>query len=53
MKKSLDNYKFIVEFIKEALKTKGNLEWDFSEQLKICTEMVELIPAKIDKINKE
>lgn len=53
MKKSLDNYKFIVEFIKGLLKNKGNLEWDFSEQLKICQEMVELIPSKIDKINNE
>lgn len=50
LRKSLDSYRFIVDFIRELLKKKGNLEWDFSEQLKVCTEMVELIPVKIEKI---
>ena len=50
LRKSLESYKFIVDFIREIFKKKGNLEWDFSEQLKVCTEMVELIPVKIEKI---
>lgn len=53
MKKSLENYRFIVNFIKELQKNKGTLDWNFAEQVKICQEMVELIPSKIDKIMNE
>lgn len=53
MKKSLENYRFIVNFIRGIQKTQGALDWGFAEQVKVCQEMVELIPAKIEKIMRE
>ena len=51
LKQSLENYKGIVNLIRSLQKEKGLLEYNFSEQLKICEEMVDLIPIKISKIN--
>ena len=48
--KSLENYQFIQDFIREKGKEKGALSFNFSEQLKMCKEMCELLPVKIDKV---
>lgn len=53
LKKSLDGYRDIVNYMKNLLKEKGNLDFNFSEQLRICEEMGELLPVKISKINSE
>ena len=50
LKKSLDNYQFIIDFIRQKGKEKGNLAFNFSEQLRMCEEMVELLPVKIGKL---
>lgn len=53
LKKSMERYKDIVSYMKNLLKEKGNLDFNFSEQLRICEEMGELLPVKISKINSE
>lgn len=50
LRKSLENYQFIQDFIKEKGKQKGALSFNFSQQIKMCKEMCELLPVKIDKI---
>ena len=50
MKESLAAYKWIKDFISETVKKRGNLSETMCEQMKICFEMVELLPAKINKI---
>ena len=53
LRKSMDGYRDIVGYMKNLLKEKGNLDFNFSEQLRICEEMGELLPVKISKINSE
>lgn len=50
LRKSLENYQFIQDFIKQKGKEKGSLGFNFTEQIKMCTEMCELLPVKIDKV---
>lgn len=50
LKKSLENYRFIKEFIKKKGAEKGSLNFAFGEQLKMADEMCEMLPVKIDKI---
>lgn len=50
LKKSLENYRFIRDYIKKKGSEKGSLNFAFSEQLKMCDEMCEMMPAKIDKV---
>ena len=52
LQKSLEAYKFIRDFIKEKGYLKGALNFGFAEQLKMCQEMIELLPTKIDKVIK-
>lgn len=52
LQKSLEAYKFIRDFIKEKGQQKGALNFGFAEQLKMCGEMIELLPTKIDKVLK-
>lgn len=51
LKNSLSYYRSIIEYLKQVGNHQGNLTYNFSEQLKMCIEMVELLPSKIDKIN--
>ena len=51
LKKSLENYRFIKDYIKKKGEEKGSLNFDFSEQLKMCNEMCDMLPVKIDKMN--
>ena len=48
--KSLNTYKWISNFIKNEVSQNGVLDGTFSQELKMCNEMIELLPAKIDKI---
>lgn len=50
LKKSLEHYQFIKDFIKQKGQEKGTLAFSFSEQLRMCNEMTELLPVKIDKL---
>lgn len=50
--KSLDSYKWISNFIKNEVVKSNALDEDFSQELKICNEMIDLLPNKIDKINR-
>ena len=50
MQSSLEHYTFIRDFIKQKGKEKGQLDFAFSEQIKMCEEMCSLLPVKIDKI---
>jgi KIF-binding protein len=52
LKKSLEAYRYIRDFIKEKGHQKGSLNFGFAEQLKMCNEMIELLPTKIDKVLK-
>lgn len=47
---SLAHYQFIRDYIKQKGKEHGRLNFNFQEQLKICDEMCDLLPIKIDKI---
>ena len=51
LKKSLESYQYIRDYIKKKGAEKGGLNFNFSEQLKMCDEMCELLPTKISKIN--
>lgn len=50
LKNSLSNYQFIRDFIKSKGKEHGKLGFNFADQLKMCDEMCDLLPVKIDKI---
>lgn len=50
LKKSLENYRFIRDFIRKKGAEKGALGFSFAEQLKMCDEMCDMLPAKIDKV---
>lgn len=50
LRNSLANYQFIREFIKSKGREHGKLGFNFAEQLKMCDEMCDLLPIKIDKI---
>ncbi len=50
LRTSLSNYQTIKEFIKEKGREHGKLGFNFSEQLRMCDEMCNLLPIKIDKI---
>lgn len=50
LKKSLENYKYIKDYIKQKGSEKGSLNFAFTEQLKLSNEMCEMLPMKIDKI---
>lgn len=49
--KSLNTYKWISNFIREEVSKFGALDGVFSQELKMCNEMIDLLPNKIDKIN--
>ena len=50
LKRSLEHYQFIKKFIKEKGDAKGSLSFNFQEQLRLCNEMCDLLPVKIDKL---
>lgn len=50
LRKSLENYQFIQDFITEKGREKGALSFNFTEQIKMCKQMCELLPVKIDKV---
>jgi len=51
LSRSLEAYRWIKKFISEQIAAKGALSYEMKETLKNCEEMVELLPAKIDRIN--
>ena len=51
LKKSLENYTYIRNYIRQKGSEKGSLSFNFAEQLHLCDEMCELLPTKISKIN--
>ena len=51
MKKSLDTYKSIVDYLKNVVIKSGLSDENFETELRMSEEMVEMLPAKIDKIN--
>lgn len=51
LKKSLENYTYIRDYIRQKGGEKGSLSFNFGEQLRLCDEMCELLPTKISKIN--
>ena len=51
LKKSLENYQYIRDYIRKKGSEKGTLNFNFTEQLKMSEEMCELLPTKIGKIN--
>lgn len=50
MKKGLENYRFIKSYIKRKGSERGTLNFGFAEQLRLCDEMCEMLPFKIDKL---
>lgn len=50
LQNSLTNYQFIRDFIKQKGREHGTLGFNFADQLKMCDEMCNLLPIKIDKI---
>jgi len=53
LKKSMESYKWIKDFINEHMASKGALSYEMRETLKNCEEMCQLLPAKIDRVNYE
>lgn len=53
LKKGLENYQWIRNFIKDTVTKTGGLTKEMSDTLKNCEEMVELLPSKIDHVNAE
>ena len=53
LKKSLESYKWIKDFINEHIASKGALSYEMKETLRNCDEMCQLLPAKIDRVNYE
>lgn len=53
LKRSLDAYKWIKDFINQYVSPQGALSYEMRETLKNCEEMCSLIPAKIDRVHYE
>jgi len=53
LKRSMESYKWIKDFINEQVAPKGSLSYEMRETLKNCEEMVQLLPSKIDRVNYE
>lgn len=53
LKRSMESYKWIKDFINEHVAPKGTLNYEMRETLKNCEEMVQLLPSKIDRVNYE
>ena len=53
LKKSMDGYAWIKNFINEKVAARGTLTNEMKQTLKICEEMVDLLPTKISKVNCE
>jgi len=53
LKRSMESYKWIKDFINEHVAPKGTLNYEMRETLKNCEEMVQLLPSKIDRVHYE
>jgi hypothetical protein len=52
LRNSLKNHEFVKNYIKKKGEEKGGLNFAFAEQLRLATEMCELLPVKIGKLRQ-